>query len=320
MKMTKKPGKNRIVLMVLAALCILALAGVSLGAYTRQASMRGVLRNRDNEDIGFTSNYMQLCMRGATENSYVIRTVSYGEDDKNEATVSFELSVYNYATGNKDVVSQRDIKYTMSIQFKDGSSQGYEVIYDDQAITANEDGVYTMTNTLVGRVADENIYTIKIPGKDLDKVKIIATAIPENGTVTNNQMLAAIITPVTGEKTQTFRAEGKYVDESFQTDPTQYDAFNYEISISSGEADATLTWDSSVVEIDRYFLEKIEMKKDDIDKILKSEEKTQTINFVMNQSNGTGDYLIPFYKKTSTVPGSWDEMKKIITFGASQKQ
>ena len=39
----------------------------------------------------------------------------------------------------------------------------------------------------------------------------------------------------------------------------------------------------------------------------------------MDLSAGSGDYLIPFYiTNKSEVPTTWDEMEKVITFGADE--
>ena len=41
----------------------------------------------------------------------------------------------------------------------------------------------------------------------------------------------------------------------------------------------------------------------------------------MDQTNGTGDYLIPFYIKDKTkIPATWLLMKNLITFSAEQDQ
>lgn len=69
------------------------------------------------------------------------------------------------------------------------------------------------------------------------------------------------------------------------------------------------------VEIDKFFLINLGKKEDQIEQILKA----GTLTLDMDQSNGTGDYLIPFYiKDENKIPKSWDDMKKKITFTATQ--
>ena len=96
----------------------------------------------------------------------------------------------------------------------------------------------------------------------------------------------------------------------------QYDGFNYGISISSGAADAVLTWNPAVLEIDKFFVEKLEKQSLITSKNLAKGE----LKFRMDQSNGTGDFLISFYiKDKSKIPKNWSDMEKMIQFTATQK-
>ena len=330
MKMTKKPGKNRIVIMVLAALCILALAGVSLGAYTRQASMRGVLRNRDNEAVRFSSNYLQSCAKTTT--TYTGKPVVFSADDKKKNTLSIDLYVYNYANGNSSLISQKDITYTMKINFSGGkgADSDYKVTYKENETDVEKTGLScTIPNqTLTGRAVNFYKYTITFPASDLDQVKITAVAEPTNMSLTNNQILAAILVPCTGTETQLFSAKGEFIDTAVS--PKNYDGFNYEISISSGKSnDATVSWDPDIVEIDKFFLVTLGKSNEDIQSILttKDADGMCKLIFSMDQSNGTGDYLIPFYiKDKNLVPDRWESdpdagekgMDQVITFTAHQ--
>lgn len=79
----------------------------------------------------------------------------------------------------------------------------------------------------------------------------------------------------------------------------QYDGFNYGISISSGAADAVLSWNPDVVEIDKFFVEKLEQQ----DLITSNDLAKGKLKFTMDQSKGTGDFLISFYiKDKSKIP------------------
>ena len=166
--------------------------------------------------------------------------------------------------------------------------------------------------TLKGRMANSSKYTISILGADIDNLKITATAIPTKLSVTNNQILAAIILPCTESKVNVFSYQGTFTDASSDTVPANYDAFNYEVSISSGKADVTLTWDPEAVEIDQYFLKKI--GKGGIS------PKAGSVTFEMGQDNGTGNYRIPFYiVSKSKIAKDWDGMKELIKVHATKK-
>lgn len=294
---------------------VLLLVIATYAAYTRQAYQRGTARNRDTEIVSFTSNYLQLYTTGTSGNAYVAKNIVYGTDEKEKESVSFDIHVYNYANGNTSLVSQKDITYTMKIEFKNGTGKGYKVESDKTSITSTTNNVYEIKKTLIGRTANENVFTVTFPGNEIDTLQITATAIPDKVALTNNQFLAATLVPCTTASKVTFRAEGIFLDKSEGT-PMQYDGFNYGISISSGAADAVLLWNPDVVEIDKFFVEKLEQKN-----LIKSKDLASgKLEFKMDQSNGTGDFLISFYiKDKSKIPENWSDMEKMIQFTATQK-
>ena len=255
---------------------------------------------------------MQLYTKGTSGNAYVAKNIVYGTDEKKKKSVSFDIHVYNYANGNTSLVSQKDITYTMKIEFKNGAGNGYKVESDTTPITP-DNNVYEIKKTLIGRTANENVFTVTFPGNEIDTLQITATAIPDKVALTNNQFLAATLVPCTTASKVTFRAEGIFLDKA-EGEPKQYDGFNYGISISSGVADAVLIWNPDVVEIDKFFVEKLQ-------NLITSKDLAKgELRFTMDQSNGTGDFLISFYiKDKSKIPETWSDMEKMIQFTATQK-
>ena len=307
MKLTDRPRSKILICAVLALAGLLAVAGGSYAAYTSQDAQRAVVRNRDTEAIRFTSNYLQTCANGTSAAQYAGRTILFDANVKKQDSVVFDIDIYNYVKGNTSLVSERDITYDLTLTFEGGQGgyvvNGHTVTGD----TYTEKGV-----TLKGRMANSSKYTISIPGADIDNLKITATAIPTKLSVTNNQILAAIILPCTESKVNVFSYQGTFTDASSDTVPADYDAFNYEVSISSGKADVTLTWDPEAVEIDQYFLKKI--GKGDIS------PKAGSVTFEMDQDNGTGNYRIPFYIVSKCkIAADWDGMKELIKVHATKK-
>lgn len=315
MNLSEKPNKKRTAVMGICLVGVLLLVIATYAAYTRQAYQRGTARNRDTEIVSFTSNYLQLYTTGTSGNAYVAKNIVYGTDEKKKESVSFDIHVYNYANGNTSLVSQKDITYTMKIAFKNGAGKGYKVESDKTPITPDNNNVYEIKKTLIGRTANEDVFTVTFPGNDIDTLQITATAIPDKVALTNNQFLAATLVPCTTASKVTFRAEGIFLDKSEGT-PMQYDGFNYGISISSGAADAVLIWDPAVLEIDKFFIEKLDTQQ----LITKDDLANGKLEFKMDQSNGTGDFLISFYiKDKSKIPEDWSDMEKMIQFTATQK-
>lgn len=304
---TKKPKLKTILIVLLALAGLSAAVGGSFAAYTSQAYQRGVARNRDNETVRFTSNYLQTC--ASTSTDYAGRTVLFSESTAEGSTISVDIFVYNYANGNENLVSQKDITYDMSITF-DGGNEGssYTVMVDDGGEQKVSNKQFIQSNVrLAGRRASSHKYTVTFPARDLDQLKITAVATPTASSLsaTNNQKLAAVIAPCVGSSTNDFRGVGTFIDQTATNSPKEFDGFNYEVSISSGVADATLTWNKDIVEIDKFFL--INLGKND--KEIASILAAGTLKFTMNQTEGTGDYLIPFYIKDKTkIPKSWEDL------------
>ena len=325
MKFTDKARWKIVIVAMLCVIALLAAAGGSLAIYTSQDHQRGVARNTEDEKIRFTSNYLQSCAIDAAETAYAGRTISSFANTG--GMISIDIYIYNYANGNTNLVSQKDISYTMALTLSGiDSSNTYGVKYGDgdaanmdagspKSDAAKKTSTYTIENRkLVGRSPATHKYTITMPSSDLDKVRIIATATPTNSSTTNYQKLAAVIAPITGETINNFSFDGKFIYAS-GSQPSEYSGFNYEVSISSGEATATLTWNAGLLEIDPFFLQKINGQPTGTD-------TEKTLTFTMNQQNGTGDYLISFYikNKDEMEKKDWPEMKTLVTFNAVQSQ
>ena len=221
--------------------------------------------------------------------------------------------MYNYTDGNTNLISQRDITYDLTISFSGGGENGYSISTDAGTVSGSGTKFQVKDLTLTGRTARSHKFNIHFPGSDLDQVKITVTAVPRNLSVTNGQKLAAVISPCVGTATATFSSEGKFVYDT-NANPTDYDGFNYEISISSGEATAVLEWNPDVLEIDQFFLSTNNLTPSS--GITHSGWKQITMK--MDQTKGEGDYLISFYKNTSTIPATWGEMNSNISFTATQ--
>ena len=308
---------------MLCLIGMLSLAGGSLSIYMRQAFQRGVARNRNNETVRFTSNYLQACTYNAKETDYAGRTVLFSEKDKSNESLSIEIDVLNYVSGNENLVSQKDITYTMTISVSalSGTLDGtYTAKYENETETEiNATTPYKKKQmTLTGRNPRIHKYYVTIPGPALDKVKITATAVPDASSVTNNQKLAAIIAPCTAAETAEFSYDSTFIDATENTSPKEYAAFNYLVSISSGKAEATLSWNKNILEIDSYFLKSLEKLGTDITDSLKN----GSLTFTMDQPSGTGEYLIPFYikNKDEISKKTWEDMKSLITFSATQQE
>ena len=301
MKLTDRP-KNKILLFaILTLIGLLAVIGTSLAAYTSQDAKRGVVRNRDNEVVRFASNYLQTVDSNVTEyNSYPQRIITYAKNVGSNTELTINIDVYNYVSGNLNLISEKDITYTMEIELKNTTENNQYQINDTKGVSFKEENVKFTANK-VGKSS----YTVKIFGNDINKIQIVATATPNSGSLvaTKNQKLAAVIVPSTvADDEKKFDYSGTFIDETDSNSPMDYDALNYEVYISSGEKAVKLTWDTSLVEIDPYFLKKYNYTVEN-----------GTITFPKKNDADIKDYLIQFYwvNKNGAKNKKWSEIVQI---------
>lgn len=314
LKITREK-KNIAVILGLAAVFLISLGAYA--AYTNQAFLRGVLRNNYSEMVRFSSNYLQICGKGTAESGYANKVILASE---NIDTMTIDLYIYNYAKGNERLVNEKDITYDLKIKVSDGTQTSYKVTCADtgKELTKSDDLSYTTSvggMTLIGRTPKSNHYTIEVPKEDLNRVKVVVTATPHDWSVTSDKMLAAVIYPCKEGETSQFSVDGSFVGHTETDSPKNYDAYNYEVSISGGKVDVTLSWKADTIEIDPFFLKKIGKTNDDIVK----QDGTASIKFQMDDTNGTGTYLIPFYIiSEEQIPDKWEKMEEKVTVTATQ--
>lgn len=325
MKLTDRPNRKNFIVIIAVMACVVLAAGITFAAYTSQGHMRGVVRNRDNDAIRFASNYLKSCTKtAADQGEYTGKVILYSNESADAQELTIDIYVYNYVAGNMKLVNENDITYDMMIRLSGGSQAEYSVKLEDTPLTmksSDDSGITYVTPdsgvTMTGRVAHANHYTVTIPGKDLDKVRITAVATPRNLGATGNQLLAAVLAPCTESSVQTFTCTGTFADAGAGT-PKEYDAFNYEVAITSGRAEVTITWKPNKLEIDPFFLQKIAGRE--TDNTYTYDKAKGKLTFIMDQSAGTGDYMIPFYlvSPQADLPSSWSEMESYISVEGSQ--
>lgn len=320
MKLTDKPSSKNLIIVMAVIVCAVLAVGGTFAAYTSQGYMRGVARNRDGENIRFSSNYLKNCtQKSYDEDAFITKVLSYTNDAANESSHKIDVYVYNYVQGNMNLVNENDITYDMEFTFAGGKSDKYSIVLRDEddkllntfTAAAPNYEVVAENVTLMGRQPHAHHYEITISGADLDNVKITAVAKPKNMSSTGNQLLAAVLIPSTKTTSQDFSCTGTFADRASGS-PKDYDAFNYEVTISTGRANVTITWDPAKIEIDPFFIEKLKNRTEDAG--CTYDKSAGTLTFIMDQSKGTGDYMIPFYLTSpqSDLPESWDDMTRYI--------
>ena len=309
--MKNKRSKYHIVLALLLALVGLGLCLVegSYAAYSNQGFRRGVVRNRDSEEIRFTSNILKPYV-STSEGQKNYETVLYpfAEDTNEDEILTIPLTIANYLMNNDNLVSESDITFDLTIQLENKQS-GSIYTLDNEVITNS----ITKSNVaLTGRKQNQVDYTIGFTGKDLDKLTIVIEARPHNF---GNKILAAYICPCTNSQVNPFSYSGSFLNKNVGEPQDQY-GYNYEVSISSGRGKVTLSWDPQYVKLDPFFLENLKSRQDlkiDGTNAYIYDKEGGSIQFLMDQTLGEDDYVILFYpiQKMSNET-MWEDMEQII--------
>lgn len=306
MKKRTRLSGARLLTAALCLLILLATAGVSLAAYTHANFSRAVLQNKNSALLRFSSNYLYETAGGGTFARQVVpitRTEGQGE-------YCIDIRIYNFLkSGESDLVSASEIPYTLTVELestRDGGTYRVERVEDGTltALTA-EGGVYTHRATLPAGTATTHTYRVTFAEGDIDKLQIRAKAVPDAAAGGSGQFLAAVIAPCTaGRETLGFHCEGSFPD-SGSGDMGEHAGVNFSVIASGGAGRAKVSWDTALVRIDPFFLEKLT----DAEK----HESEGYVIFPMSQEDGTGSYLIPFYWVDAGMSGKkWSGAGEII--------
>lgn len=291
--MNRHSHKLRILL--LSLMCIGVLAGGTYAAYTKSAHHKWVVAAQETpSDLRFSSNYLASCdWKNVT---YVSRLVSAGGD-----TVTIGVTVCNYPQNDLSRVNDSSITYTLQTQLvkEDGSPASV----DGLAIQINGSAFGTsLSGTLTGGVASQNLYRITLSAADLKKLENVylqIAAIPDasSAAATENKALAARlrILPAAAQATPWV---GSFAD---TVECKSLDAFNYEIQ-GSAQGKVTLRWDSSKVALSPW------------SRALLNAGDGNPITFPVGGADQPTGYRLQFYR-TCPIPAdeTWNSVNAYVT-------
>lgn len=291
--MNRHSHKLRILL--LSLMCIGVLAGGTYAAYTKSAHHKWVVAAQETpSDLRFSSNYLASC--DWKNLSYVTRLVSAGGD-----TVTVGVTVCNYPQNDLSRVNDSDITYTLRTQLvkedgSDASVEGLTIQINDSAFGTS------LSGTLTGGVASQNLYRITLSAADLGKLENVylqIAAVPEDASAaaTENKALAARlrILPAAAQATPW---TGHFADTAACT---SLDAFNYEIQ-GSAQGKVTLRWDSNKVALSPW------------SRALLNADDGNPITFSVGGADQPTGYRLQFYR-TCPIPAdeTWDSVNAYVT-------
>lgn len=324
----KYHGLTLILVIIGLGIC---LVGGAYAAYNSLAFQRGVVRNRDSEEIRFTSNLLKTIIpsENATSNNYETVLYPFSEQTSENKELSIQLKIANYLLTNEDKISEKDIVFDLIITL---SNQQEDGVYTLNGNTIINGSVTVPGVTLKGRKANSVQYNIGFKGIDLNKLTITIEAKPTSASSASlgRRILAANICPCTNSQVNPLSCTGTLLKNS--GNPSSYYGYNYEVSISSGKAHVSLSWNSTYFKLDPYFLEKLKNRSGNLDGSLKINGEdyvynrdSGTIEFIMDQTQAEDDYIITFYpiveKKAELIEyikDNWDELNQLLSVNAKE--
>lgn len=277
-------------LVLLACLILLAIAsvvGVTLAIYTSQAYQRSVVRNRDAEAIRFSSDKLYRVASGTAAQIY------YYPVGKGQNNMSFQ--VCNYDQSKNTVFSEKDIEYTITFQITNGTDD-FEYTINTEKVRNGE--TVSFTDSLKGTKRSINTYTFNFAESDYNNVEVTVLVTPTDLMLTKNTVLNGILVPIEYATTQGVTLKYDFTDcvrviDDAIAGPDQFDAYNMSVSISGGEGDVVISWNSDQLDIDPFFSAKANATPGT------AEDGYATLTVHMNAEDETGAYLIQFYNHGS---------------------
>lgn len=306
----KNRKKLTIVFFTLAI--VLALLTVSFAAYTSTSSAKRVVTVAGQKQY-FTSDVLY---EYSSDTDIQTRTISMAKGD---ATKLFSVTLSNYLQGDKTKYDAKSTSYDLTVELMDAngnkvSDAGVYTKLKVNNVSMTENPQRFNKNELSGGAAVDYVYNFSFTDDSLLNYRIKITATPTDRS--EYRSLGRIIAFAVDSTTTNWN--GNYIEaeknavETFHT----LGMINYKIS-GQVEEDCTLSWDSSRVEIDKWFLESMNINSNQVQE--NGGRKSVTLH--LGSPNTPQQYTITFYRTYAgqDLNESWQEISQYITFKNSKQ-
>lgn len=171
---------------------------------------------------------------------------------------SFTFKIYNYLQSNTGNYCNRNITYDVRVTVEGSSSSSSCTMTVNGGVPKSfvDNQLSFSGEQLKGRVKSENTYVIKMPAADVNNAQfnVYATVTDPGGT--NVRFLAANFAPSVKAQVES-GVTVESVDQGAMNKPNDFDGYSYDVTVSGGKADVTLSWNSDMIQLDPYFKSKV---------------------------------------------------------------
>lgn len=284
--MKKRTKWIAIYLLLVAAVAVIS---YSLAAYTSLSSAKRVITVRGSEQY-FTSDIL-VQYDTNKENELQSRVKSFGKNDK---TRTFDVTVSNHLQSDSTAYDKKDIDYTFKAELVDVNGKAVQDSSMQTAWTVNgiapTNGVYTASGKFTGGSARDCTYKFTLTGDDILQYRIKITATPINRT--EYKPLGRLILLTTDSTVTKWTGSFLTTEQSASNNQKALNVINYRIS-GHLEEDCVLSWDSSKVEIDQWFLDQMGIKEGEI---TTDNNKIKSVKLHLGAAGTPQQYTIQFYR------------------------
>ena len=294
----KRAFCGRLAMAAALVACLVALvAGIQLtySAYTANGYLKSVAATGSTQSL-FASDMLMDCT-SLNDDAVQERPCTVYPDEN--GTCSFTFQIYNCLLDDRNVVNEKDVTYTLSVDAANINAGDWS-ISPAQGVPALGE-----KTTLRGSNATVNSYTLTFPKSALDAgatFTIKATVDSANSPGTTLAMLAAKVVPMRQAMVQGANVSGAFVADTSSQTIDDYDAYDYRVVVSGMETKVTLTWNANEVELEPYFSTQFKNNGSAAQPSVRNGQGSVTFDMV------PGSAVVSFFNVGTSKPSDWDAL------------
>ena len=299
----KREKTNLLIIINCSLACMFLLIAGSLAAYTSLSNAKRTISTVGSKQL-FSSN---ILLEYEKEDDIQSKFMSFSKD----ADSTFKVSVCNYAQDNPEKYASEDINYTIKVSLLDQNGK----IVTNQNVLSRYKWDNTSFSNLENNITyclkkgqkSQHIYSIIVPAEYMKGYKIKIIAEPRKD---GYHSLGRIISFSEDVSSSEWKID--YLNDELAQNAYDLGCINTRLT-GSEYAKLTLTWDTTHVQIDPWFLE-------DIQKVtgVYISHTDKSLTFKAGGDSGFNQYDITFYRThpvhdDDSTPENWDAIKSYIT-------